>query len=71
MSWPMKEKREELCNTAMALAEDCMFGTSNDGLCLWCGSIQRGCEPDARKLKCEDCEKSTVYGAEEAVMMLA
>ena len=65
-----QEKRIEMSNTALALAEENLFGTSNDGLCLQCGSVQGGCEPDARKYKCEDCGKHTVYGAEEAVMVL-
>jgi len=39
------------------------------GVCLACGNVQNGCEPDARKYKCEDCGEMEVYGIEEAVMM--
>jgi len=39
------------------------------GICIDCGSEQGGCEPDARKYKCEDCGKNTVYGAEELLLM--
>ena len=37
----------------------------NPGFCLVCGDEQGGCEPDARKYKCEACGEKAVYGAEE------
>lgn len=57
---------EQLLATAMELVEedDCM------GLCHHCGEVQWGCEPDARAYKCDACEKHTVFGAEESMMML-
>ena len=39
------------------------------GWCLACGSEQDGCEPDARKYKCEGCGKDKVYGAAELAVM--
>ncbi len=39
------------------------------GFCLACGNSQEGCEPDARKYKCESCGQPKVYGLEELVMM--
>ena len=39
------------------------------GICLNCGEEQGGCEPDARRYKCESCGAHTVYGAEELIMM--
>ncbi len=42
-----------------------MYGTDNPGFCLSCGNEQEGCEPDARRDKCEECGKRSVYGAEE------
>lgn len=39
------------------------------GICLSCGEIQGGCEPDARGYPCESCGKKTVYGCEEALIM--
>jgi hypothetical protein len=68
MKWPMKEKRSELCATAMALAASNLSGVSNDGLCVWCGSVQGGCEPDAQEYKCEGCGNNTVFGAEEVLI---
>jgi Zn finger protein HypA/HybF involved in hydrogenase expression len=43
---------------------------SNQGYCLTCKAWTHDyAEPDARKYKCEECGKNTVYGAEEVLMM--
>jgi hypothetical protein len=39
------------------------------GFCIACGYQQDGCEPDARRYKCEDCERPYVYGAAELTLM--
>lgn len=39
------------------------------GFCIECGEEQGGCEPDARKYRCESCGAFAVYGAEELVLM--
>ena len=49
--------------------EACMFGTANYGICLACGDLADGCEPDARQYKCEACGERKVYGLEEALIM--
>jgi hypothetical protein len=41
----------------------------NPGFCIECGFEQDGYEPDARKYKCENCDKRAVYGAEELFIM--
>ena len=35
------------------------------GICVLCGHEQGNCEPDARKYACENCERKSVFGAEE------
>lgn len=40
-----------------------------NGVCIECGHIQDGCEPDARMYECEECEEAAVYGLEEAILM--
>jgi hypothetical protein len=49
------------------------FQTGNEecnGICLACHEIQYGgCEPDARRYKCESCGARKVYGLEEALLM--
>ena len=39
------------------------------GFCLECGVMQECCEPDARKYRCDNCQKNEVYGAEELLLM--
>lgn len=43
----------------------------NPGICFHCGEEADGCEPDAREYECEACGAEQVYGAEEALIMLA
>ena len=42
-----------------------MTTLDNPGFCVACGEEQEGCEPDARKYKCEHCGERQVYGADE------
>jgi|TARA_R110000824_G_scaffold148066_2_gene317620 hypothetical protein len=51
--------------------EEQMYGMENPGFCLSCGADHDGCEPDARKYKCHECDKMEVYGAEEVLMMVS
>lgn len=39
------------------------------GICLNCGNIRDGCEPDARNYECDSCEEHMVFGLEEALIM--
>jgi DNA-directed RNA polymerase subunit RPC12/RpoP len=48
--------------------EDQMFGLENPGFCIACGEDAEGCEPDARKYKCESCGEKAVYGAQELML---
>lgn len=41
----------------------------NIGFCLACGASRDCCEPDARRYKCEECNKNYVYGAAELALM--
>jgi hypothetical protein len=40
----------------------------NPGFCIACGEEADGCEPDARKYRCESCGAMKVYGAEELLI---
>lgn len=51
-------------------AERQMFDLDNPGLCIACGFEQDGCEPDARRYRCESCGEKTVYGAQELLLMV-
>ncbi len=41
------------------------------GFCTAFGNEQGGCEPDARRYRCESCDERAVYGAEELLFMIA
>lgn len=38
------------------------------GFCLACGEEASGVEPDARDYRCETCDATRVYGAEEILL---
>jgi hypothetical protein len=54
----------------LGAAERQMMSLDNPGLCLACGNEQEGCEPDARRYRCESCGARQVYGAEELLLSL-
>lgn len=48
-----------------------MFSLDNPGFCISCGEEIEGVEPDARRYPCDSCGSSSVYGAEELLLMTA
>lgn len=68
----MKLHKSLTVKRVVEAAEEEMFGPAitNPGFCLACGEEQEGCEPDAEKYECENCEKREVYGAATVAMML-
>ena len=42
-----------------------------EGVCIKCGIVHHGVEPDAEKYKCDSCETNTVYGAEQIILLFA
>ena len=40
------------------------------GICLKCGEVQEGCEPDAEGYTCEACGADAVMGLEQAFMCI-
>jgi hypothetical protein len=61
---------KSILDTAMELVASNFHHCENNGICLNCGHVQDGCEPDARNYKCEACGENKVFGAEEAVVTL-
>jgi hypothetical protein len=47
-----------------------MTSLDNPGFCLTCGEEAEGCEPDARRYKCEHCGDRAVYGADELLIRM-
>ncbi len=62
-------KKNDIIMTAMSLVEDDIC--TIEGVCIKCGEITHGVEPDAEKYKCESCETDTVYGAEQILLLFA
>ena len=59
--------------TFVRIKEACerrMTTLDNPGFCISCGQEQEGCEPDARRIKCEACGENKVYGADELLFEL-
>lgn len=52
-----------------SLAELQEMDANQEGWCLACGETQAGCEPDARRYKCEACGAHKVYGVGELALM--
>jgi hypothetical protein len=48
-----------------------MTSLDNPGFCVVCGEENEGCEPDARRYRCEFCHNMSVYGAEEILLSIA
>ena len=57
-------------NRIIEACERHMTSLDDPGFCLACGNEQGGCEPDARRYRCEACGEFQVYGAEELAMMI-
>ena len=45
------------------------YHEDNMGLCLACGELADGVEPDARNYTCESCDAKKVFGLEECLIM--
>ena len=50
--------------------EDALYTLDNPGICIACGASATDCEPDARQYRCEECNRLTVYGAEELLFYI-
>ena len=46
-----------------------LIGEESLGICLQCGAIQSGVEPDAENYRCEECGAFAVAGLEQALLM--
>jgi hypothetical protein len=52
----------------LAACERRQTSLDDPGFCLKCGNEQGGCEPDARRYRCEACGAAQVFGSEELLM---
>lgn len=62
----MKTKFKPDLDMILELAE----ADDNLGICLACGEVAEGVEPDAENYRCEYCGERRVFGAEQALLVL-
>lgn len=48
--------------------DSAMFDSTGDGICLECGNIQSGVEPDAEGYHCNECNADAVCGIEGVII---
>lgn len=53
----------------LSVAEYTCMDNDSQGICLECGAIADGVEPDACKYECDECGENQVYGVAELLMM--
>jgi hypothetical protein len=63
----MIKNKQNIVETAISLMEEDM--DTIEGVCIECGIVHHGVEPDAMKYKCDNCETNTVYGAQQIVLL--
>lgn len=67
---PTHKKRKD--SSKMIVISEDQFHEYNEmmiGICVLCKETTDGCEPDAKKYRCMNCETNTVYGTEELLLM--
>jgi hypothetical protein len=48
--------------------DEALVNGETDGICLNCGFIEPGVEPDAEGYHCTECDKDEVIGVETAII---
>lgn len=64
-----REVRRKIAAAMDEFLDESAYSDGTDGICLECGEVQSGCEPDARGYVCECCGAPRVFGMEEAILM--
>jgi|TARA_R100001230_G_C5575283_1_gene95812 hypothetical protein len=60
--------REVAVSEALCLLER---GKDSSGICMGCGDVTEGVDPDAEMQECEVCFSPLVFGAEQLVLFFA
>lgn len=60
----------KIIRKAMELCRINFTTTQNLGICLNCGHVQDGVEPDAVGYECDECGKESVCGPDEVLLGL-
>ena len=49
--------------------EKAILASEEMGFCIACGAERDGVEPDAEKYRCDECGTSSVYGADQLILL--
>lgn len=49
--------------------EEAILASEEMGFCIACGAERDGVEPDAEKYRCDECGTSSVYGADQLILL--
>ena len=49
--------------------EKAILASEEMGFCIACGAERDGVEPDAEKYHCDECRTSSVYGADQLILL--
>ena len=49
--------------------EEAILAGENTGYCIDCGAETDGVEPDAERYPCHECGATTVYGADQLILL--
>ena len=69
MALDIQRRNGFFVSVGMPAAEYHYMSENSEGLCVACGEVACGVEPDAERYECEGCEQRAVYGIQELLMM--
>lgn len=69
MALDIKRRNGRFVSVGMPAAEFHHMNENSEGLCVACGSVASGVEPDAEKCECEGCGDPFVWGIEQLLIM--
>ena len=69
MALDIKRKNGRFVRVVMPEAEYHYMDENCEGLCVACGEVASGVEPDAERCECEHCGQMAVYGIPELLIM--
>ena len=69
MALDIKRQNGFFVSVGMPTAQYHHMNDNCEGLCVVCGSVASGVEPDAERYECECCGQLAVYGIPELLIM--
>lgn len=69
MALDIQRRNGRFVRVGMTEAEFHCMNENSEGLCVACGEIASGVEPDAERYECEGCGDPFVWGVEQLLIM--